>query len=145
MDGRCQCGQIRFTTPLSKPLALYICHCTECRHQSSSTYGMTATFPTFKIAEPYPGALAAYSRPNPSGETQGTFCTKCGARLLHQHVSSVGEAGPYVSVKAGCLDGITKEMMRTAVHIWTKSAIVDIPKDAEAHEEEPPGGSFKGE
>ena len=70
---------------------------------------------------------------------------RCGARLLHQHVSNVGEAGPYVSVKAGCLDGLTKEMMRSAVHIWTKSAVIAISKDVEAHEEEPPGGSFKGD
>lgn len=48
-----------------------------------------------------------------------------------------------LSVKAGCLDGITKEMMREAVHIWTKSAVIDIPEGVEAYEEEPPGGSFE--
>ena len=142
MDGRCQCGQIRFTTPLSKPQALLICHCTECRHQSSSTYGMTAVFPTFEIPSPHPDAIAVYTRPNSNGETRGLFCTKCGARLMHQSVSRDGIPAPSVSVKSGCLDGVTKEMMRDAVHIWTKSAVVDIPDNVEAYEGEPPGGSF---
>lgn len=143
MEGRCQCGQITFTTPLPTPQALFICHCTECRHQSSSTYGMTAIFPSFEITSPFPGAIAKYSRPNSNGETQGFFCTKCGARLMHQSVSRDGTPAPSVSVKSGCLDGITKEMMRDAVHIWTKSAIIEIPEGAEAYETEPPGGSFK--
>lgn len=126
-------------------MAIYICHCTECRHQSSSTYGMTALFPSFDIKEPYPGAVAVYSRPNPHGRTDGYFCTKCGSRLIHRAVSNAGQPAKTLSVKAGCLDGMTREMMRSAVHIWTKSAVMDIPPEAEQYEEEPPGGSFKEE
>ena len=93
---------------------------------------------------PYPGALAVYSRSSPTGRLKA-LCTKCGARLLHQHVLNVGEAGPYMSVKAGCLDGLTKDLMRSAVHIWMKSAAIDIPKNVEAYQEEPPGGGFRGD
>ncbi|KIW88077.1 uncharacterized protein Z519_11187 [Cladophialophora bantiana CBS 173.52] len=146
MEGRCQCGQIRFTTPLPAPLELYICHCTECRHQSSSTYGMTAIFPFFDIRqfEPRPGAIAVYARPNSQGRTEGYFCTACGSRLVHVSVSpSDGTPAPMLSVKAGCLSGLTKDMMRTAVHIWTRSAVVDVPEGAVQYEEEPPGGSFQ--
>lgn len=143
MEGRCQCGQVTFRTPSEEPQQLLICHCTECRHQSSSTYGMTATFPYFDILAPFEGAIAVYARPNTKGETRGFFCTKCGARLMHQSVSRDGTPAASVSVKSGCLDGITKEMMRSAKHIWTKSAIIDIPDNAEAYEEEPPGGSFR--
>lgn len=64
---------------------------------------------------------------------------------MHKHVLKSGEVKEMVSVKSGCLDGVTKEMMRGAVHIWTRSAIVDIPEGAEAYEEEPPGGSSKDE
>lgn len=145
MEGRCQCGQIRFTTPTPHPIAIYICHCTECRHQSSSTYGMTALFPSFDLDPPYPGAIAIYSRPNPHGRTDGYFCTKCGSRLIHRPVSHAGEPAKVVSVKSGCLDGMTKEMLRAAVHIWTKSAIVDIPEGVEQYAAEPPGGSFHEE
>ena len=145
MEGRCQCGQIRFTTPLSNPLAIYICHCTECRHQSSSTYGMTMSFPAFEIQPPSPNSIAIYSRPNTNGRTDGYFCTKCGCRLLHRAVYRTGEAAKTVSVKSGCLEGVTKEMMRDAVHIWTKSAVIDVPEGAKAYEEEPPGGSLGGD
>jgi hypothetical protein len=103
---------------------------------------MTAIFPSFEILSPFPGAIAIYVRPNTNGETKGFFCTKCGSRLMHQSISKDGTPASAVSVKSGCLDGITKEMMRSAVHIWTRSAIVDIPDDAEAYENEPPGGSF---
>ena len=104
---------------------------------------MTALFPAFDIPSPDEDAIAVYSRPNPTGRTNGFFCTKCGSRLIHQHVNSAGEPASIVSVKAGCLDGMTKEMMRSAVHIWTRSAVIDIPKGVEAYKEEPPGGSFK--
>jgi len=43
-----------------------------------------------------------------------------------------------VSVKGGCLDGLTKEMFEGATHIWTKRAIVSIPEGVETFEEEPP-------
>ncbi|KIW81290.1 hypothetical protein Z517_04315 [Fonsecaea pedrosoi CBS 271.37] len=153
MEGHCQCGQIRFRTPLPEPQALYICHCTECRHQSSSTYGMTAIFPFFDIAAfaPHPSAIAVYARPNPHGRTEGYFCTACGSRLVHVAVSSSSSSSSStsqprtLSVKAGCLDGLSKEMMRRAVHIWTRSAVVDIPEDAVQYVEEPPGGSFQEE
>ena len=103
---------------------------------------MTALFPAFEIPSPHEGAISVYSRPNSNGQTNGYFCTKCGSRLMHQSVSSSGKPASTVSVKSGCLDGMTKEMMRSAVHIWTKSAVIDIPEGVEAYEEEPPGGSF---
>ena len=92
---------------------------------------MTAIFPAFDIPEPHPGAVAIYSRPNPNGRTDGYFCTKCGSRLVHRHVSKDGEVSKMLSVKSGCLDGMTKEMLRSAVHIWTRSAVMDVPDGAE--------------
>lgn len=124
-------------------MKILICHCTECRRQSSSSYGVTAKFPAFKLPSSDPSAIAVYSRPNSIGKTNGYFCTTCGSRLIHEHVDSTGKPADTVSVKAGCLDGITKEMMRSAVHIWTSLAIVDIPADAEAYEEGPPSRSSK--
>lgn len=156
MEGTCQCGRIAFTAPLPAPQALYICHCTECRHQSSSTYGMTAVFPFFPLS----GNISTYTRPNPNGVTKGYFCTNCGSRIYHQHIDKQGTVSDSVSVKAGCLKDLSKEMMRGAVsfggpgdganvltqgskvHIWTRNAVIDIPEGVETHEEEPPGGSF---
>jgi hypothetical protein len=46
--------------------------------------------------------------------------------------------GKTVSVKGGCLEGLTKEMLARATHIWTKRAIVAIPEGVKSYEEEPP-------
>ena len=51
MDASCQCGAVAFKTPLPKPLALYICHCSECRRQTSSAFGTSAIFPVFKFPD----------------------------------------------------------------------------------------------
>jgi hypothetical protein len=41
------------------------------------------------------------------------------------------------SIKGGCLDGFSKEMLQDAVHIWTKRAIVPIPEGKKSFPEEP--------
>ena len=59
MNVACQCDNITFTTPLPQPLAVYICHCDECRRQSSSAFGCSAIFPKFSL--PNAGLLSCYS------------------------------------------------------------------------------------
>jgi hypothetical protein len=61
MNASCQCGAISFKTPLPKPLAVYICHCDECRRQSSSAFGCSAIFPAFPLPANVKGALSVYS------------------------------------------------------------------------------------
>lgn len=51
MDATCQCGAVTFKTPLKTPLALYICHCAECRRQTSSLFGTSAIFPRFPMPD----------------------------------------------------------------------------------------------
>ncbi|KAI1735906.1 glutathione-dependent formaldehyde-activating [Xylaria scruposa] len=128
MEARCQCGAVRFMTPLPKPLALYICHCAECRRQSSSAFGTSAIFPRFEL--PKTDLLSCYTRPTHSGHTLYCyFCQRCGTRLIH---TTPGKN--VVSVKGGCIEGLD---WKTATHIWTKSAMVPIPEGSEAHSEEP--------
>ena len=43
------------------------------------------------------------------------------------------------TIKAGCLEALSKEMMDKAVHIWVKRAITPVPEGAEQYDEEPPG------
>ena len=131
MEGRCQCGSITFTTPLAKPIAVYICHCTQCQHQSSSAFGISAIFPDFDIAPPYKDAIGIYTRQGASGTVKDHyFCTNCGSRLMHKS-SRYKE----VSVKGGCLKGLN---LNGAVHIWCQEALMDIPQGVERHEQSPP-------
>lgn len=127
MDASCQCGAVAFKTPLPKPLALYICHCTECRRQTSSAFGTSAIFPKFEI--PDTSLLSCYTRSTHNGQTLNCyFCKQCGTRLIH---ATPGKN--VVSVKGGCIDGLD---WKAAIHIWTKSAMVPIPEGSETHSEE---------
>ncbi|KAK4658715.1 hypothetical protein QC762_103945 [Podospora pseudocomata] len=178
MNASCQCGSIRFKTPLPKPLALYICHCIACQRQTSSAFGVSAIFPRFSLpanliqpppSSPTPSSvsssgsppagcegsgnnlLSVYSRATTNGQTLYCyFCKRCGTRLVHDSPNK-----NVVSVKGGCLEGLD---WKSAIHIWTKSAMVPIPEGVESHKEDckdpeeygvcqeeldqPPGGSL---
>ncbi|KAI0169938.1 Mss4-like protein [Hypoxylon sp. FL1284] len=128
MEASCQCGAVTFKTPLAKPLALYICHCAECRRQTSSAFGTSAIFPRFTL--PDSELLSCYQRPTPSGHTLYCyFCRNCGTRLIHMTLGK-----KVVSVKGGCIEGLD---WTSAIHIWTRSAMVPIPEGAESYSEEP--------
>lgn len=129
MEARCQCSAVRFTTPLPQPLALYICHCSSCRRQTSSAFGASAIFPRFKL--PDVELLSCYARPVASGHTLYCyFCRNCGTRLFHTTPTK-----NVVSIKGGCISGLD---WSKAIHIWTNQAMVPIPEDAESHPEEAP-------
>ncbi|KAJ5239909.1 hypothetical protein N7468_004528 [Penicillium chermesinum] len=144
MQARCQCAKVRFTTPLDEPLALYACHCTECRHQSSAAFGITASFPYFELPASVSGLVGSYTRKTLTGRhLECLFCKNCGSRLLHR----IHEAKPApgeapsptatTNVKGGCLEALDKKMMRGIVHIWTENAIIYIPEGVEQWPKEP--------
>ncbi|KAL2130398.1 hypothetical protein VTI74DRAFT_6526 [Chaetomium olivicolor] len=127
MDASCQCGAVTFKTPTPKPLALYICHCHDCQRQTSSAFGTSAIFPRFPL--PDAELLRCYKRPVSSGQTLYCyFCKQCGTRLIH---TTPGKN--VVSVKGGCIEGLD---WKTAIHIWTKSAMVPIPEGSETYSED---------
>ncbi|KAK3328923.1 Mss4-like protein [Apodospora peruviana] len=126
MDAQCQCGAVTFKTPSLKPLALYICHCAECRRQTSSAFGASAIFPRFPL--PNADLLSCYARPLANGDTLYCyFCKRCGTRLIHSTPNK-----SVVSVKGGCIDGLD---WKAAIHIWTKSAMVPIPEGSGIEED----------
>lgn len=144
LKARCQCSKVQFTTSTDKPLAIYACHCTECRHQSSSAFGITAVFPFFELPDFASDLVGSYTRITLKGRhMECLFCKNCGARLLHRFRDTLPAPGEKpsptttYSVKGGCLEDLDKEMVKGAVHIWTKHAIVEIPEGAEQWEEGP--------
>ena len=50
----------------------------------------------------------------------------------------MNEGGSSVTVKGGCLEALTKEMLDGATHIWCKRAVTVVPEGVERCEEEPP-------
>ena len=126
-NGGCQCGGVRFRLTAA-PERVYCCHCTECRRQSASAFGISVIVPEGSVAV-LRGAPKHWTRPTASGGTMTcAFCPDCGSRLWH------GGSG-YASVKGGALDE-TPEPER---HIWVRSKLdrVVIPEDAETWEREP--------
>lgn len=134
MEARCQCGMIQFTTPISEPTKVFVCHCLECRYQSSSAFGMSTMFPAFPLPDSVKNNLKIYTRETLGGYKKNCyFCKTCGSRIMHENVG-----GKQVTIKAGCLEGLNKDMYASACHIWTKRAVIPIPDGVEQYDEEPP-------
>lgn len=132
LPGGCQCGAVRYACNAA-PLRIYACHCTECRRQSASAFGISVTVPqsAFRVAQ---GQPRRWSRPTDSGHVLDCwFCADCGTRLWHQRRG----ASDTLNIKGGSLDAPVD--LRAAVHIWTRSALpgVVIPGDAAIFPREP--------
>ncbi len=131
--GGCQCGAVRYESE-GEPLALYVCHCRECRKQSASAFGMSFIVPRagFRVVD---GAPQLWVRTADSGnKVTCAFCPQCGSRLWHERTG----AADTVTIKAGSLDEPVE--FSTAIHIWTSRKLpgLVIPPDAEQYPEEPP-------
>lgn len=138
MDASCQCGNVKFKTPATKPLAVYHCHCTECRKQSGSAFGTSAIFkasPLFPLSSELQQKLYCYTRPTHRGvEKDCYFCPICGVRVFHKNRSSDCSEKEMVSIKGGCIDGLD---WSGAQHIYARSAVIPIPTDAKRWETSP--------
>ncbi|MEM0990768.1 MAG: GFA family protein [Pseudomonadota bacterium] len=131
LRGGCQCAAVRYEISV-EPQALYVCHCTECRGQSGSAFGISVYVErsAFKVV----GETRNWTRPSDSGlPTHCHFCAVCGSRVWHDGPPD----DPIVSVKGGTLD--TPPDLSEAVHVWTRSKLpgVIIPAGAEQHSAEP--------
>jgi hypothetical protein len=132
LQGGCQCGAVRYECR-EPPLRTYVCHCTECRKQSSSAFGISVQVPraAFRVVR---GSPKLWSRSTGSGHVLDCwFCPQCGTRLWHQRHGSTET----LNIKGGSLDSPVD--LHGAVHIWTGSALpgVAIPADAVQFPREP--------
>ncbi len=131
-QGGCQCGALRYESA-GDALALYVCHCRECRRQSASAFGISLIVPRAGLRVTR-GTPKFWSRPSDSGgEVRCAFCPACGARLWHEDAGG----SESVSLKGGSLDDPPD--LSQAVHIWTKRKLpaVVIPDGAAQFPGEP--------
>ena len=132
--GGCQCGAIRYALSHGL-LALYVCHCTECRKQSASAFGISFIVPQTALRVTR-GEAKFWSRPTDAGNTLDcAFCAACGSRLWHQRRGATDT----LSVKGGSLD--TPVDLGQATHIWTSRMLpgIILPDGAAQFPEEPDG------
>ena len=115
--GGCQCGAVRYELA-ADPLALYVCHCRECRRQSASAFGISVIVPRAALRLTQ-GVPRFWSRSTDTGNTlRCAFCPTCGSRLWHE------SDAPEISIKGGSLD--EPPDLRAAVHIWTARMLPGI-------------------
>ncbi|KAB5558731.1 Mss4-like protein [Coniochaeta sp. 2T2.1] len=131
----CQCGNISFRTPSSKPISMAHCHCTDCRKQSTSAFGTSAHWPAKDVLPLSPELeekLAVFTHPTDSGNTKYCyFCPKCGTRILHVSHLPDGTVRETVPFRGGVVDGLDWTGVK---HIYTRSAVMKIPADWETYE-----------
>ncbi len=133
LRGSCQCGACRYELT-GQPVALYACHCAECRKQSASAFGLSLQIRREDLRL-VAGTPASWTRGADSGRrVVCRFCPDCGSRLWHEPEPATG----LVTVKAGSLDAALD--LSGAIHIWTARALpgIVIPPGAERYPEEPP-------
>lgn len=136
---RCQCGNVSFPAPTAQPLDLYHCHCTECQKQSASAFGTSAIYPAeglFPLAPDLEAGLRVYTRPTSSGGSMRCwFCPECGSRLFHRSYAKDGTPKATVSIKGGSIEGLN---WQGAKHIYTGSAVIQLPREWEQYDTLPP-------
>jgi hypothetical protein len=114
-------------------IALYVCHCLECRRQSASAFGMSLEVPSAGLRVTQ-GAPRYWSRAADSGNRiRCAFCPNCGSRLWHESEPP----SETVTIKAGSLDEPVD--ISTAIHIWTARKLpgLAIPPGAPQFTREP--------
>jgi hypothetical protein len=133
LTGGCQCRAVRYAIDAA-PLALYVCHCTECQKQSASAFALSLPVPREALRITH-GEPREWVRHTDSGRVMSCmFCAVCGTRLYHNPHSN-----PQVTVvKPGTLDDTS--WFDPVGHIWTRSAQpwVDIPAGTVNYEVQPP-------
>jgi hypothetical protein len=125
LTGGCQCGGVRYECE-DAPSTLYICHCTQCRRQSASAFGMSLEVRRGGLRL-IKGAPRFWTRLADSGGiVRCAFCPDCGTRVWHEGSSDA----ELITVKAGSLDEPVDASR--AIHIWTVSKLdgIVIPKNA---------------
>lgn len=133
LTGGCQCGAVAYEAA-GQPLAVFVCHCRECRKQSASAFGISVILPRagFRVTK---GRPKFWERATDSGgRSRGAFCPDCGSRLWHERDG----APDTVSIKGGSLAEPID--LAGAIHIWTKRKLpgVVIPEGAVQYPGEPP-------
>ncbi len=118
LTGGCQCGAIRYRIA-GEPSMFYACHCTDCRKQSASAFGLSLMIDAAQLELVAGGErLRSWDTRGDDGEIKRcTFCPDCGTRIFH----GADDPAEPISVKAGSLDD-ARGLVPVA-HIWLKSAL----------------------
>ncbi|KAF2260586.1 hypothetical protein CC78DRAFT_24682 [Lojkania enalia] len=98
-QGGCMCGNVRYSVE-GEPAMKALCHCTDCRKITGSTYSTNALFPEegFKVLQ---GTTKQHSKVADGGNTiTSHFCGDCGSTMWREGPTFKG----LKVIKVGTLD-----------------------------------------
>ena len=122
-EGGCQCGEIRYRL-IGEPIFLGVCHCTDCKHQSGSAFGMSLRMRKADV-ELLQGAPKQWTTRSDNGNPKiCVFCGTCGTRLWN----GPGPLGN-LSVKPGTLDDPSQLAPRYEGYHWACGCPVSGARD----------------
>lgn len=114
LTGGCLCGAVRYELR-ARPYMIYVCHCSDCRRQSGSAFGMSMPSPRAAFAVTV-GEPASFKRVMPSGrEGAVRFCATCATRVFADSSPDV------VTIRPGTLDDTS--WIKPSAQNWTSSAL----------------------
>ena len=119
IEGRCLCDAVRYRIA-GAPLAMYHCHCAQCRHASGASFAtnLLVSSETFALTA---GAEALASFESSPGKRR-YFCSRCGSPIY-----SAAEATPQIrSIRCGTVVGDPGVRPTAHIHVASKSPWFEI-------------------
>ena len=132
MTGGCQCGAVRYSLD-KMPEAVFVCHCTDCRKQTSSAFALVAVIPEEQFHMDR-GKVRTFESVAASGRAKTqAFCPDCGSRIWHRIEWRPGK----LSIRAGTLD--SPGVLEPGAHLWTSEKLpwVIVPEGVKTFEKQP--------
>ncbi len=117
IDGQCHCGLITYEAEID-PLAVSICHCTDCQRLTGSPYRVTVLCSGDQVR--LTGSRPKiYARKGDNGCTRFQhFCPDCGSPLF---TSGEGDEADDWGIRWGSVR--QREQLKPVRQIWCRSAV----------------------
>src|SRR5438105_14969555 len=100
ITGHCLCGSIKYSAA-AEPVVQVVCHCTDCQRQTGGPFTVVVGVPRDALTVEG-STLSSFvtTGEDHGGETQRSFCSKCGSPVF-----SLAAVLPELAlIKAGALD-----------------------------------------
>src|SRR5437588_2934924 len=113
LTGHCLCGAVTYSAD-AEPVVQAVCHCTDCQHQTGDPYSVLVGVPRDAFSA-QGDTLASFTTigEDHGGETERSFCTRCGSPVF----SIAAVAPTFAFIKVGTLDDAS--WVKPAVEVWT--------------------------
>ena len=114
-SGKCLCGKVTYKVN-TEPMAIFNCHCDDCRRATGSVFGTNLFVSEDKIE--IRGKVSSYSHISDSGSRMTKlFCPNCGSLMFGKNSAKVN----VISIRAGTVD--EKDLIKPMINVFMDSRI----------------------